>query len=84
MPQNFYSGNAVTGANGYVWIEHPDYFADVNTNIKYQLTLVGTSDSPDFIWARVVQKFASNRFKIKSNKPGVDVFWRVEGVRNDK
>src|SRR5439155_12595336 len=40
-PQNFYSGNIVTDANGYAWVELPDYFAKINTNYKYQLTVIG-------------------------------------------
>lgn len=83
FPQNFYSGNSTTDAQGYAWVQLPDYFSQINTNFKYQLTVVDTSDSADFVWAKVVKKVAGNRFRIRSNKPGIEVSWRIEADRND-
>ncbi len=83
FPQNFYSGNATTDEKGYAWIELPDYFAEINANFKYQLTVVDEADSDRFVWAKVVRKIRGNRFRIRSNMPGVEVSWRVEADRND-
>ncbi len=83
MPQNFYVGNVVTDSKGYAWVDLPDYFSEINTNFKYQLTVVDESDSSDFIWVKVVQKIKDNRLRIRSNKPGVEVSWRVDADRND-
>ena len=83
FPQNFYSGNVVTDSNGYAWVELPDYFESINTNTKYQLTVLDETDSSDFVWAKVVKKVSGNRFRIRSNKPGIEVSWRVESDRND-
>ena len=83
FPQNFYNGNIVTDSTGYAWVELPDYFAEINTNFKYILTVVDESDSNDFIWAKVVQKIRNNRFRIRTHKPNVEVSWEVKADRND-
>lgn len=83
FPQNFYAGNVTTDSKGYAWIELPSYFSEINTNLKYQLTVVDTTDSDEFIWAKVVKKAENNRFRIRSNKPGVEVSWEVKADRND-
>ncbi len=83
VPQNFYVGNVVTDSKGYAWVELPDYFAEINTNFKYQLTVVDETDSNDFIWAKVVQKIKGDRFRIRTNKPSVEVSWEVKADRND-
>ena len=49
FPQNFYNGNVVTDHQGYAWVPLPDYFAAINTNFKYQLTVV--DNSVDFVMA---------------------------------
>jgi hypothetical protein len=82
-PQNFYSGNVITDSKGYSWVELPDYFEAINANYKYHLTVIDTSDSEDFVWAKVVAEIEGNRFKIRSNKAGIKVSWRVESGRND-
>ena len=83
VPQNFYVGNVVTDSSGYAWVELPDYFAEINANFKYQLTVVEEGDSNDFIWAKVVQKVKNNRFRVRTNKPNVEVSWEVKADRND-
>ena len=79
-PQNFYSGNTVTDASGYAWIELPDYFAEVNANFKYQLTVV----SKDFVQAVVSEEIKENRFQIRTSAPSTKVSWRIEADRNDR
>ncbi len=83
FPQNFYSGNVSTDSKGYAWVELPDYFEAINANFKYQLTVIDTSDREEFVWAKVVVEIQGNRFKIRSNKAGIKVSWRVESDRND-
>ncbi len=83
FPQNFYCGIVTTDRKGYAWVELPDYFAEINTNFKYQLTVVDESDSDQFVWAKVVRKIQGNRFRIRSNMPGVEVSWEVKSDRND-
>lgn len=79
FPQNFYNGTVVTDANGYAWVQLPDYFAEINTNFKYQLTVVGKT----FAQAIVSEEIADNRFQIHTSKGGVKVSWEVKADRND-
>lgn len=82
-PQNFYSGNVKTNAQGKAWVELPNYFAEINTNFKYQLTVVDDNESDSFVQVKIGRKIAGNRFLIMSSEPNVEVSWRVEADRND-
>lgn len=84
FPQNFYSGNVVTDKDGYAWVQLPDYFEDINTNLKYQLTVVDDSDIDGFVQVKVSKKAHGNRFQIRSSNPRIEVSWRVEADRNDR
>lgn len=75
---NFYSGNVVTDSLGNAEVSLPDYFQAINIDYKYQLTVIG-----QFAQAIVSEKIQSNQFKIKTDKPNVEVSWMVIGVRND-
>lgn len=78
-PQNFYSGNVVTDGSGYAWVRLPDYFEAINTDYKYQLTVIGK----DFAQAIVSEEISGNRFQIRTNVPRIKVSWRVEAERHD-
>jgi len=80
MPQNFYVGNVVTDAKGFAWVELPDYFQQINTNFKYQLTVVGKSFAQAVVW----EKIKGNRFQIRTNQPNIEVSWEVKADRNDE
>jgi hypothetical protein len=79
VPMNAYSGNVTTDAEGNAWVELPNYFEEVNTNFRYQLTCIGT-----FASAIVGAEIQENRFQIRTDKPKVKVSWRVEADRNDR
>ena len=83
MPQNFYTGNVVTDGNGYAWVTLPDYFQDINTNFKYQLTVVDDANSNGFVMAKVSNKIRGNRFQVRTSAPNIEVSWRVDADRND-
>lgn len=83
-PQNFYSGNVTTGADGYAWVELPAYFDAINANVKYQLTVVDEDDAAGFVQVKVSKKVAGNRFQIRSSVPRVEVSWRIEADRADR
>ncbi len=83
MPQNFYVGNVVTDSKGYAWVELPDYFAEINVNFKYQLTVVDDADSAGFVMAKVSKKIRDGRFQIRTSSPNVEVSWEVKADRND-
>ncbi len=76
---NIYNGNVVTDANGDAIVTMPEYFEALNKDFRYQLTSIGT-----FSQAIVAEKINGNQFKIKSDKPNVEVSWQVTGVRQDK
>lgn len=76
---NIYSGNIVTGTDGYATVELPSYFEAANKDFRYQLTVIGT-----FANAIVKEKISNNTFVIQTNEPNVEVSWAVTGVRADK
>lgn len=83
MPQNFYTGVVSTDSNGYAWVNLPDYFQEINTNFKYQLTVVDDADSNGFVMAKVSKKIRGNRFQIRTSAPNVEVSWEIKADRND-
>ncbi|MBS1724715.1 MAG: hypothetical protein JSS66_17375 [Armatimonadetes bacterium] len=80
-PQNIYNGVVKTDAKGYAWVDLPSYFASINKDCRYQLTVL--DDSEDFVLAKVTRGVQGNRFQIRTNKGGVKVSWEVKATRND-
>ena len=75
---NTYSGNVATDGTGTALVRLPDYFEALNTNYRYQLTVLG-----QFAQAIILQEIQNNIFVIKTDKPSVKVSWQVTGVRSD-
>jgi trimeric autotransporter adhesin len=75
---NLYSGNVTTDAGGEAAITLPDWFEAINSDLRYQLTVVG-----QFAQAIVADEVKNNRFTIKTSAPHVKVSWQVTGVRSD-
>ncbi|HSZ03394.1 MAG TPA: hypothetical protein VK788_28120 [Terriglobales bacterium] len=75
---NTYSGNVMTDLGGLASVQLPRWFEALNTNYRYQLTVIG-----EFAQAIVFQEIQNNRFVIKTDKPSVKVSWQVTGVRSD-
>jgi hypothetical protein len=75
---NIYSGNITTDQHGIATVRLPAYFDRINTDLRYQLTVVG-----QFAQAIIAQKEKGNRFVIRTNKPRVEVSWQVTARRND-
>ena len=76
--KNIYDGNVTTDANGSATVTLPTYFAALNRDYRYQLTVLG-----QFAQAIVSRKIAGNTFEIRTDKPGVEVSWQVTGIRQD-
>ena len=76
---NKYSGNVVTNKKGVARINLPDYFDEINTDFRYQLTVIG-----DFAQAIIFKEIKDNSFEIKTNKPNIKVSWEVTARRNDQ
>lgn len=81
-PQNIYNGNIVTDERGEAWVQLPEYYAEINKDPKYQLTVL--SGGEDFVQAMIAREIEGNRFKIRTSKPGVKVSWEVKAHRNDR
>jgi hypothetical protein len=75
---NMYSGNVTTDAAGEATVSLPDYFGAINSDFRYQLTVVG-----QFAHAIVASEIKNSRFAIRTDKPHVKVSWQVTGLRQD-
>ncbi|MBK8270174.1 MAG: hypothetical protein IPK83_18500 [Planctomycetes bacterium] len=75
---NIYNGNVVTDEDGRAIIELPDWFEALNSDFRYQLTVIGT-----FAQAIVAEKIHNGRFLIRTDVPNVEVSWQVTGIRHD-
>ncbi|MCS6919333.1 MAG: hypothetical protein NZM28_06150, partial [Fimbriimonadales bacterium] len=75
---NLYNGNATTDARGYAVVTLPEWFEALNTDFRYQLTVIG-----QFAQAIIAQEIRNNQFVIRTDKPHVKVSWQVTGIRKD-
>src|SRR6202142_734778 len=75
---NIYNGNVVTDKRGLATVVLPDYFAVLNRDFRYQLTVIG-----QFAQAIIAKEINRGRFTIRTNRPGVKVSWQVTGIRQD-
>lgn len=73
-----YDGIVTTDASGEATVAMPDYFDALNTEFRYQLTVIG-----EFAQAIVAQRLENGRFTIRTEKPNLEVSWQVTGVRRD-
>jgi hypothetical protein len=76
--KNIYDGTVVTDGSGAAIVTMPSWFEALNTDFRYQLTVIG-----QFAQAIVASKVANGSFTIKTNKANVEVSWQVTGIRQD-
>ena len=76
--KNIYDGTIVTDGSGTAIVTMPGWFEALNTDFRYQLTVIG-----QFAQAIVAAEIANRSFIIKTSKPGVKVSWQVTGIRQD-
>jgi len=76
--KNIYDGNVTTDGEGRATVQLPEWFEVLNTDFRYQLTVIG-----QFAQAIVGRKIENNRFEIRTSAPKVEVSWQVTGVRQD-
>jgi hypothetical protein len=79
---NIYSGNIVTDKNGYAVVELPGYLTALNTDFRYQLTVMDQSFARAVIWEEIEGK--SNSFMIRTDEPEIKVSWQLTGERMDQ
>ncbi len=75
---NIYTGNITTDAQGEGTVQLPEWFEALNTDFRYQLTVIG-----QFAEAIVAREIENHQFQIRTNLPKVKVSWQVTGVRQD-
>jgi hypothetical protein len=73
-----YSGTVTTDATGEATVELPSWFEALNTDVRYQLTVIGS-----FAQAMVKHEVKGNRFGIATSEPATKVSWQLAGVRHD-
>ncbi len=79
---NLYTGNTRTDVDGYAVVTLPAWFEALNTDFRYQLTVVDESDA-GWTFAKVVSKIQDGQFTIRTSAPNTEVSWQVTGVRQD-
>ncbi len=75
---NIYTGNVTTDAQGEARVQLPEWFEALNTDFRYQLTVIG-----QFAQAIVSSEVKNHEFAIRSSVPNVKVSWEITGVRQD-
>jgi hypothetical protein len=75
---NIYTGNVTTDAQGEARVQLPDWFEALNTDFRYQLTVIG-----QFAQAIVSSEVKNHEFAIRSSVPNVKASWQITGVRQD-
>jgi len=75
---NIYTGNITTDAQGDARVQLPEWFEALNTDFRYQLTVIG-----QFAQAIVSSEVQNHVFSIRSSVPNVKVSWQITGVRHD-
>jgi hypothetical protein len=76
--KNVYDGNVVTDGNGSAIITMPAWFEALNSDYRYQLTVIG---QPAHAW--IAAEMMNSAFSIKTDRPNVKVSWQVTGIRQD-
>jgi hypothetical protein len=75
---NIYTGNITSDGQGHAVVQLPEWFEVLNTDFRYQLTVIG-----QFAQAIIGRKIENNQFEIRTSAPNVEVSWQVTGVRQD-
>jgi hypothetical protein len=76
--KNIYDGTVMTDSHGYATVILPQYFEALNSDFRYQLTVIR-----QFAQAIVASEIKNNRFTIRTNIGNVKVSWQVTGIRKD-
>ncbi|MEP0775784.1 MAG: hypothetical protein HRF46_15675, partial [Acidobacteriota bacterium] len=75
---NVYSGNVVTDEEGWAVVTLPPWFEAINTDFRYQLTVIGR-----FAQAIIEEEVKDGRFAIRTNLARVKVSWQITARRHD-
>jgi hypothetical protein len=73
-----YAGRVTTDSSGEASVDLPAWFDALNTDLRYQLTVIGS-----FAQAMVKSEVRGRRFVIATSEPATTVCWQLSGVRQD-
>jgi hypothetical protein len=76
--KDIYDGVVTTDAQGEATVHLAEWFEALNTDFRYQLTVIG-----QFAQAIVSREIQNHEFQIRTNLANVKVSWQVTGVRHD-
>jgi hypothetical protein len=77
--KNVYDGTVEADENGNAAVTMPEWFEELNKDLRYQLTAIG-GPAPDL---HVKAKLANGTFTIGGAKAGQEICWQVTGTRKD-
>jgi hypothetical protein len=77
--KNIYDGVVAADTVGEAVVQLPSYFDSLNTDLRYQLTPLGSA-APTL---HVKEEMNDGKFTIAGANPGQRVSWQVTGVRQD-
>jgi hypothetical protein len=81
--KNIYDGVATTDGRGYATVQLPDWFSALNSDFRYQLTVIDAVDSETWTQAKIVHEVQDNAFSLRTSVPNTKVSWQVTGIRKD-
>ena len=70
--KNVYDGSVVADGNGQATVTMPEWFDELNKDLRYQLTAVG-GPAPDL---HIKAKLANGTFTIGGAEPGQEICWQ--------
>lgn len=80
---NLYRGTIRTDAKGYAVVSLPNWFAALNRNIQYSLTVVADNPDADFVDVMIARPLKDGMFIVRSSRGTVQVDYMVTGERHD-
>ena len=80
---NVYRGEVRTNAKGFATVTVPRWFASLNRNPQYSLTVVADRDDQAFVRAMVSKPLSNGEFVIRTSAGNTQVHWMLTGERHD-
>jgi Collagen triple helix repeat (20 copies) len=80
---NIYSGTVITDPEGYATITMPEWFSALNSDFRYQLTIIDEGDIDGWVMSKIVEKMHDNQFTLRTSVGLIEVSWQVTGIRQD-
>jgi hypothetical protein len=77
--KNVHDGSVVADGNGEATVTMPDWFEDLNKDLRYQLTSIG-GPAPDL---HVKTELEGSQFTVAGANPNQKICWQVTGTRKD-